>query len=518
MKLADLCLDAGQPLAAMDAINRARLDRQDMSEETTAEIAWMAALAQALAGDPNAKRELGALEPYLYDEVSVMLQALVSHAGGDPAAVDKALPGIHDPANRVLLFLGCNRLTEALAALDEYVQAHVPGPGVPLHEDVYQFAQSILHSPVVACSPLREVIAASESWKLLRKCCEPEELTAIAVDARLPDLKRHVLSALADMQLHDIARMVESMVPGTDDTYKLFSTFYAKWDDPKVSLGVQLEQNGRKLLATYLNRKWGASIQVHPDMDSASGVLAGLIERTAANAREIRAGLTFGVRHGVCAVYVRKQGKEALFFFDSFIGSGQTSAAAIVQDAVRKIGRDIPVYRQAIPTQTDSHSCFVQSMKAAVTLTRRIRHEDGSFGDFLIPDLMGEMERTRMEQSSFDAFIPTPGLPEVAKMAQGPMLLKEHLAARPDGPLRDTRRGLSLEQFVHSHVVHLENSGKPVDVFDYTRQKGLRYAKNIDIEEWVQAILAQAGSNALSPVQQTELAARVKAASKRPGG
>ncbi|MES2632807.1 MAG: hypothetical protein V4669_07535 [Pseudomonadota bacterium] len=511
MKLVDLCLDGGQPLAAIDAIKKARLHLGGMSTRNRAEIAWLAALARVLAGDPDARREMRALGPHLYDERSVVLQALVQHAGGDHAAVGKAMACIQDPANRFLLFVGCNRPADAILALDEFVRANVPEPGMPLPEHVQRFAQMVLHSPIVACSPLRTVLAASDSWKRLRACCEPEELAAIAVEARLPDLKPHVLRVLTDMRLHDVARMVESMDVGTDDPYQLVSCFYRKWDDPQINLGVQLEEGGRKLLATYLNRKWGASIHVHPNMASASTVLAALIEGTTGHAQEVRTGLAFGVDHGVCAVYVRKQGKEALFFFDSITGSGETAAVDIVQEAVRKTGRKIPVYRQAIPTQTDSHSCFVQSMKAAVTLTRRIPGENGGFGEFLIPDLMGEMERSNTEQSSFDPFIPTPGVPEVAKMAQGPMLLQEHLAARPEGPLRDTRTGLSLQEFVHSHVVRIANSSKPVAVFDYTRQKGLRYAKNIDVEQWIQTILAHAGPRALSPAQQNELAARVKA-------
>ncbi len=511
MVLVDLCLDAGQPRAAIDAIEKARLHLGGMSDETRAQITWLAALARVLAGDPNAKREIRALAPYVYDEITVVLKTLVRHAGGDRAALSEAIRGIQDPANRVLLFVGCCRPSDALAVLDQFVQAHDPGPGGALHEDVHKFAQAIFHSPIVACSPLREVLAASHSWKLLRERCEPEELAAIVVDARLPDLKPHVLRALSDMQLHDIARRVATMDAGTDDPYQLLSSFYRNWNDPQINLGVQLEGHGRKLLATYLNRKWGASIHVHPNMVTAPGVLAGLIGRTSGTAQEVRTGLTFGVDHGVSAVYVRKQGKEALFFFDSFTVSGESGGVDMVEEAVRKTGRKIPVYRQAIPTQSDSHSCFVQSMKTALTLTRRIPGENGSFGEFLIPDLIGEMETTRTEQSALNAFIPTLGFPEIAKMAQGPALLQEHLAAGQDRPLRDTQTGLSLQAFVRSRAVRIENSGKPVEVFDYTRQKGLRYAKNIDVEQWIQTILAQAGPHALSPAQQNELAARVKA-------
>lgn len=511
-KMAELYLKAGMPHEAIDAISKARLDfGRIMDSQTRAEMTRSAVLARLLAGDPKAKEELKLLGVHHYDDHAVMLQAMIKHAGGDRAAAVTASRGMRSPAQRVLLLLWCNRPSEALAILDEFVRTRVPQPGVALPKDVQELAEKILSSPIVAASPSRDVLTASDSWKLLRERCQPAALTAIAVDARLPDLKPHVLTALADMKLHDLAQIVAGMDVHTDDAYRLLSSFYRNWSDPLVNRGVTLEEKGCKLLAEHFNRKYGTQISVNASLASAGAVLAELIERAARAPGDVRSSLNFGVAHGVCTVYIREQGKEALFLFDSIAESGEAPAEGAIREAQRRIGRRIPVYRQAIPTQSDSYSCFVQSMKAAVTLTRRVPGEDGETGRFLIPNLISELESTSIEVSSLDSFIPTNALSEIAKMTQSLLLLQEQLRARPDGPLRDSRNGLSLQEFVSAHSVPIQHLGKRVDVFDYSRKKGLRYARNIDVESWNQAILRRVGPHAWSPAQQNEFAARVKA-------
>lgn len=521
-KLAELFLAAGRPREAIDAIDRARLHFPGrlMSSQIRAEITRSAVLARLLAGDLKAKDELNSLGPQQYDDHALMLQAMIMHAGGEHATAETASRPMRNPAHRVLFLLWCNRPSDALRALDEFVRTRVPQPGAALPTDAQKFGQDILNSAIVASSPSREVLTASDSWKLLREHCQPVELSAIAVDAPLPDLKPHVLTALADMKLHDLAHIVAGMNVHTDDVYQLLSSYYRKWDDPRINRGVELQENGRKLLAAYLNRKWDASICVHPSMADASNVLARLIERAAGVPGEVRTSLNFGVAHGFCAVYIRESGKEAkeaLYFFDSLAESGEAPGATIVQETLRRVGRKIPVYRQAVPTQSDSHSCFVQSMKAAVTLTRRVPGEDGKPGSFLIPNLISELESISAEDPTLNPFIPTPALAEIAKMAQGPALLREHLNARVDGPLRGSREGLSLQGFVRAHSVAIQGLRARVDVFDYVRQKGLRYARNIDIESWNQAILGRIGPHAWGPTQQNEFVARVKALAQ-PGG
>jgi len=513
-KLAELCLTAGRPHEAMDAIDRARLTFQGprMKSQTRAEITRSAVLARLLAGDHlKAKEEMNSLGPHHYDDHALMLQAMIKHARGDHAAADTASRAMRNPAQRVLFLLWSNRPSEALRALDEFVRTCVPQPGVALPTDAQKFAQDILNSAIVASSPSREVLTASDSWKLLREHCQPVELTAIAVDARLPDPKPHVLTALTDMNRHDLAQIVAGMDVHADDDYRLLSSFYGKWSDPRINGGVTLDEKGCRLLAEHFNRKYGAQIAVHPSPASAGTVLADLIQRAAGAPGDVRSSLNFGVGHGVCTVYIREQGKEALFLFDSIAASGETPATDVIQEALRRIGRRMPVYRQVVATQTSPHSCFVQSMKAAVTLTRRVPGEPGEAGSFLIPNLISELQSLSDEDSSLDSFIPTTALPEIAKMTQSPAMLQKHLSARPDGPLRDSHQGLSLQEFVQAHSVPIEHSGKRVDVFDYSRQKGLRYADIIEIEAWNQAILRQVGPRVWSPAQQNEFAARVKA-------
>lgn len=509
--LVKLCIEATQFKDAVDAIEKARLENQgQMNSEVRVELTVSAAFARLLDGDAEgAQCELDNLEPRHYDDHALMLRAMIKQARCDLAGVKAAIRDLRKPAHRVLLDLWCERPTDALAGLNAFVRVYVPPPGVALPEDVQKFAQTILLSPIVAASPFREVLTASDSWGRLRELCQPLRMAEIAVETRLPDLKPHVRAALTRMKLLDLAEIMAGMDVRTDDIFTLISSYYSKWNDPRINAGITFDEKGCTLLATHFNRELGTQISVHANLTTASAALVELIARATstpgdANARN---ALILGAGHAVCVVYIREKKEEALFLFDSIAEFRETTSANIIQEALSRTGRTMPVYQQAFPTQSGRYGCFVQSMEAAVTLTRRV---PGEPGNFLIPDLITELDAMRVAGAEPDPFIPTKALPEIAKMSQTPALLEEHFRDRADGRLRDSERGLSTKEFVREHIVRIEHRGANVDVYDYTRQEGLQDAQIIEIEAWNQAILARIGLRVWTPQQQNVFAARVK--------
>jgi hypothetical protein len=334
---------------------------------------------------------------------------------------------------------------------------------------------------------------------------------------RAPVTRTQVQSVLGDMGLNAVARKLDCQ-PNTiseGGLYESIRGFYRDCDDPRFKSGIILAGKGRELLAGYYARKYGASVEITGANFNALAIgatLPALIAADRQKAGDVRCAHYFGDFHGAAVIYIRQSGKEAILFFNTIEAGTNSFGEGIVKVCEQELPRErIPVYVHFAALQTDYESCWSQTMKAAVTVTRRNRDERGNWAEFQIPNLIDELESRRIEISSPTGVTRVRALPEIAKMAQKERLVAQHSGCELDTLLRDSKHGLTLRAFLERHTYDTRNtSDQPVRFLDYTRQKGERYAEIIQIEAWSEEIRRVVGAEAWGAPQQTEFANRMK--------
>ena len=379
--------------------------------------------------------------------------------------------------------------------------------------------------PLAHTLPQREALTPGEEAELQRRKVlqQVEQAPHSLLDAsHAPALRhraavtfQHVQSVLAGMGCDGVARELASQ-PDRLPSHGLYKEgINDEFLDPQFVSGIELEGKGRELLAAYYARKYGTSIEISNashNLTAMCDILPQLIAADRLKEGDVRCAHYFGTGHGVAAIFIREHEQEALLFFDSNSLSGFMFGEGIADALKRGLpGKPIPVYEHFEKIQKDEHSCWSHTMKTCVTVTRRNRDEDGNLAEFLIPDLIGELESRRMDIWSPEGVIPVRALPEIAKMAQSRMLVAEHAGAELDTRLRDSKHGLTLRAFLERHTYDTRNiRNQPTQVLDYSRQKGERYAEIIQIEAWSEQIGNVLGAEAWGAPQQTEFANRMK--------
>jgi hypothetical protein len=357
-----------------------------------------------------------------------------------------------------------------------------------------------------------------------------ELLRARGADAPRPRAEvrfAQVLRVLNDMGVQ-VAEDDEERLGIPLDLDSFYRHARAPHTDARFRSTAQPTPAGRELLAAYYARKYGASVRLH-DLESSRnelvGILPHLIFEERAKPGDVRSAHCFGRAHGCAVIYVREKGKEALLFFDSIEhpNNGHPLGVAIASQLERTFPNEsIPVFEHFRSVQMDPHSCFTQTLKVAVTLTRRHRNADGTPGGFRIPGLLAQLRSRVLGRASLSeaqqaraaaSHHLVRALPEIAKIVQSRRLLAEHAGGELGIPLMDSDDRETVQAFVERHTYRVEDEDAThAQALDYTRQKGDRYAEVIQIEAWIGRIEEfLAGAQRWDDARKLEFAQRMKA-------
>ena len=283
----------------------------------------------------------------------------------------------------------------------------------------------------------------------------------------------------------------------------------------RFGAGIRLTEYGREILAMYYTRKYNADIA----FSEARGVGMRPLDRRFIEAARQKPGQVVrcaqylghvGDIHGTLLVYTREGGREALLWFDSMSGGQNLDVGIALAAAAAPLALDahpMTVFQYAMPLQRDYQSCWVYAMKTAVTLTGRKRDGHGGFGDFMIPDLIGDMEARRLNTPTPAGANPVWAPPEVARTSQFFTSILAHAGDAMDQPLRGARPGVTLRSFLEKYTYEQRDGDQ---ILDYMRQKGERLAEIADIEAWNQQIGKTVGPEIWGTAQQNEFVTRMK--------
>ena len=286
---------------------------------------------------------------------------------------------------------------------------------------------------------------------------------------------------------------------------KLYSLQFRDFEAPAISLRAE----GRRALATYYARKYGADI-VFPITEGKSfdqfmaGVLSEDREEHPDEPRpDIRRAYYFDEdSHATLMVHIRENGREAMFAFDSMadgtMPAGKALSAGIDwHEALTTLngGNAIPIYELTQPLQIDHESCWAFAMKAAVTLTGHRPDGAGGLAGHFIPGLIEELDSLRLDTKVTSSVIPVWAPVDLAKMSQTWTGAAAHAGQRFNQPFRFSKHGDALPTFLAKHSMPTaarKGGSRPaweeVVIFDYMRAKGARFAEIIQIEMWIRQI------------------------------
>ncbi|WP_395685624.1 hypothetical protein [Caenimonas koreensis] len=521
---ADAAIDIAVAMCAATSGDRERANR-DAAIDKAATRLFLGNLA-------GAQEALAQADPD--DATTAMVAAMIRHSSGTAQTLIQEMTALERPpgclpVHLISLAAWHNAPDVALPILDKYMEQKPSADGSVSETTAQSVIDALLSSPFILASPARAALEASPAWQTLRERCG---LVNGRVDVQLPfdvpDMHALVAQVLQDMERQDLMPIAATLNPRVRGAFRSCAPFYSRWTAPAVDVGVRLEATGRQLLAAYFNRKYECSITVLDTGDPmrVATELARLIRQARSVPGDTRRALSFGDIHGAAVVYIREGDEEAILLADSVptLTAPPGLHATHLPSALLKAITDLPalpeVYVQSQGLQSDSHSCFTFAMKAAVTLTRRTPGQFGQPGQYLIAELIDELNRN----CDLDAFrlstpvpmLPVQPVPEIAKMFQGPA--DRRVAS--EKPVRDSKGMPTVGDFITAHTVEIpigprffhsiSAAPQTVDVADYTRQKGNAYAAIIDAESWNQAILAEVGPDRWSAEYQIEFTRELK--------
>ena len=215
-----------------------------------------------------------------------------------------------------------------------------------------------------------------------------------------------------------------------------------------------------------------------------------------------------GARHAVPVIYIKEGGREAILVADS-LGARSPDIALALADQFHSEG--IAVYRVDELRQLDHFSCYVDAMELSAKIAGRLRNEDGSFGDYILPKVLKELE-SRRKQSILQDNVLAVRLPdELAKCAQTNRFIAAQKGPKPkpEVTLRGARKRKTLTSFRSPHeltVTWKKNYGPNVfrDINDSLRHKGFRYAELIQIGHYSRQMENYFGGEWWTPARYEE--------------
>jgi hypothetical protein len=308
-----------------------------------------------------------------------------------------------------------------------------------------------------------------------------------------PAQARRALDLMEDMENPPSADRLTAFAE-SEEHYELLQDKNVAGPFPGIKLGPQ----GRRLLVDHYRRKYNADI-VLPGSDqnpvshvTFASVAQAHIEPLRKRPGDVRCAFNLGGKHAVPVIYIKERGREALLVADSLGGSKSDVARALADQYGLK---DITIYRVDENRQLDYFSCYADAMKFAATITGHVRNEDGSFGDYLLPNVLEELE-SRRKESIYPGNVWAVTLPaELAKLAQIDKFIGAQKGTDPEKrmPSDPKRRTLTDFRDPYETTVTWKKPGKtpadptitfPRSINDSLRHKGFRYAELIQIAHY----------------------------------
>jgi hypothetical protein len=238
---------------------------------------------------------------------------------------------------------------------------------------------------------------------------------------------------------------------------------------------VHLYEAGLELVRQYYSNKYQTDILLVEYNFVAISKPDTLIRSLQHNSRgDFRRALILGVNsgHGVPLIYLEEEGEKGILYADSLPDEDNEQT---LKDLAKQM--NVPVYPLDSSLQNDGHSCYTH----AVTLARDATAIDPETKQYKILRLLAKIKERSVKQG--DNFY-LPKLPdELLKTPQSQAFFKYHT--------ENSSRKVHKQETIAEFRQRYEKNNKP----DYLRQKGLKLAKIIEIQFYLNQLKTILGSD-----------------------